>query len=237
MKLKCIAVDDEHNALEIIKKYATDVPFIELKGTFRSGLKALEYLQNNKVDLIFLDINMPGFTGIQLTKTFSPMPLTIFTTAYSEYAVESYELNAVDYLVKPFEFDRFLKAALKALSAFEAATPNQVSVINEAQEKPHIFIKSGTKILRINLKDILYIEGAGSYVTYVTTDNKYTCLNKIQDVIESLPESQFARIHKSHIIAIGHINKVERNRVYIGNKVLAISRTYQSGFLKKLKLS
>lgn len=235
MILKCIAVDDEPKALDILKDYIEKVPFFDLAGIFRDSLKALDYLQHNKVDLIFLDINMPDLTGIQFLKSLIHQPSIIFTTAYSEYAVESYNYAAVDYLLKPIEFERFLKAANRALEQFRLKQKNVSLKISEQGELDFILVKSGSDIHRIKIDEILYIESAGNYVTFVLANKKIMSLFSMNKILQLLPANQFFRIHKSFIIALRHLIKIERHQVIIINREIPIGNVYRESFFKALE--
>lgn len=235
MRLKCIAIDDEPKALDILKDYIEKIPFFDLAGIFRDSLKALDYLQQNKVDLIFLDINMPDLTGIQFLKSLINQPLIIFTTAYSEYAVESYDYAAVDYLLKPIEFDRFLRASNRALEQFQFTQKN-LSLKNSKQgEVDFIMVKSGTDIHKIKIDEILYIESAGNYVNFVLKNKIIMSLFSMNKVLDLLPANQFLRIHKSFIIALRHLTKVERHQVVISNKEIHIGNVYRESFFKAIE--
>jgi DNA-binding LytR/AlgR family response regulator len=239
-KLKCVAIDDEPVALDIIRDYIEKVPFLTLVKSYRDSLKALEYLQNHKVDLLFLDINMPGLTGIQFLKALPAQPLVIFTTAYSQYAVESYEYDAVDYLLKPIEFDRFLKAANKVFDQFQLKMGGKFETHAEPKtqakaQKDFVLIKSGTDLYNLKTDEILYIEGAGNYVLFVTLDNKIMSLVTMNDVLRMLPLDMFYRIHKSFIINLHQVNVIENEQVKIKNKMIPIGETFKKGFIKAIK--
>jgi len=232
MKLRCLAIDDEPMALDIISDYTKKVPFLELTGAYRDSLKALDYLQQNKVDLIFLDINMPDLTGIQFLKSILNQPLVIFTTAYSEYAVESYDFAAVDYLLKPIEFERFLKAANRALEKYQLlkqGIPSE-NLVNDKIE--FIMLKSGQDLHKIKIADILFIESAGNYVTFHLKSDRIISLLSMNKVLEMLPQNHFSRIHKSFIIALRHITKIERHQVLIGNIEIPIGNYYRESFMR-----
>ena len=177
--MKCLVIDDEPTALEIIKDYVEKVPFLDCAGTFRDPLEALDFIQKTPIDLIFLDINMPDLTGIQFLKSLESQPLVIFTTAYSKYALESYDYDAVDYLLKPIEFDRFLKAVNKAFKQYQIKTS---SLMPFAKDSDFILIKSGTEYYKMKLSDILYVRGTGNYVTFVTKKKEILSLLAMKDV-------------------------------------------------------
>lgn len=241
--MNCIAIDDEPLALEIVEDYIKNISFLNLKCTFRSAIKGLEYLQNNEVNLIFLDINIPNLNGIQLMKLLKNDTLVIFTTAYPQYAVQSYELNAVDYLLKPFEFDRFLKASMRAKELYELKktenkTPTKDITVEtqNTTKKTHIFIKSGTEIINVALSEIKYIEAGGSYVTFVTSSRNYMCLQNMNETLNMLPPEDFIRVHKSYIVSFKHIEKIEYHQIKIGNIQIPIGNTYREEFYNKLKI-
>ena len=234
MKLKCIAIDDEPMALDILTDYIKKTPFLELTGCYRDAIKALEFLQLNPVDLIFLDINMPDLTGIQFLKSLTHQPLIIFTTAYSRYAVESYDYDAVDYLLKPIEFERFLKAVNRAQHHFRAGQ----NISNNQDESKlaveFIMVKDGSDIRKINTRDILYIQSAGNYVTFVLPKSTIMSLLSMNKVLQMLPTGSFYRIHKSYIIALRHISKIERHQVIIAGKEIPIGNLYRQSFFQAI---
>ena len=235
--MKCLVVEDEPIALEIVKDYISKVSFLKLTKAYRNPIKALEYLQQNKVDLLFLDINMPDLTGIQFLNALPYSPLVIFTTAYSQYALESYEYDAVDYLLKPIEFERFLKAANKASEHFKLrGNRNQINTpISEGKVKDHILIKSGTNLHHIKINDILYIKGAGNYVTFFVEKQKIMALLTMEQVLEMLPSDQFFRVHKSYIVNADQIDIIEKDQIKIRDKAVPIGNNFKEGFLRNLK--
>lgn len=232
-KIKCIAIDDEPVALDIISDYVGKIPFMELLNTYRNALTAIEFLQNNQVDLIFLDINMPEINGIDFFKSLITKPKVIFTTAYSEFAVESYELNAIDYLLKPIEFDRFLKAVNKIHSS-QNIKRKEESIENI---KDSIILKSGSKSHKINTKEILYIEGSGNYLTFHIVDKKLMVLMSMSDALNLLPEKEFIRIHKSYIVSLSQLKIIENHQVQINEVKLPVGKHYKENFLNKVKNS
>ncbi len=231
--MNCILLDDEPAAIEVLKFHLSSIPFVVLKKTFRDPLDALEYLQKNPIDLVFLDINMPKLSGISFPKFLQNPPLIIFTTAYSEYALESYELKAVDYLLKPIEFNRLLQAVLKAQQLLEKKsgtdTPSLAYAPN-SQEKT-IFIKSGSDFHQLVLQNIKYVESDGNYVTFYTDKGPVLARYKLSEVLEILPKEYFIRIHRSYIVALKHIVTVKKHCVVIDGKELPISSNYRAGFL------
>ncbi len=239
MKLQCIAIDDEPKALDIIELYCKKVPFIELEKSFRDSLEALDYVQNNATDLIFLDINMPDLNGIEFLQAISNHPMIIFTTAYSEYAVESYEYKAIDYLLKPITFSRFLKAANRALDQKKTQTNKAGSEIASTQNiKPkHIILKSGSESYKVNLDEILFIEGAQNYIFVHTTQHKVMTLMRMKEIETLLPSGQFIRIHKSYIVNFNFLEKIESYQVTIKDATIPIGKIYRESFRKELRMN
>ncbi len=232
--INCLIVDDEPLAREVLETYVKAVPFLHLVKTCTNALEAIEALQTNKIDLIFLDIQMPRLTGIQFLNTIKDPPKVIFTTAYSNYALDSYNYHAVDYLLKPFSFERFLQAVnkLKPEQA-EAGLP----VKTERTEKQEfLFIKSEYKIIKVSLKDILYVEGLKDYISVYTENQRILSLQSLRKMEESLPASDFIRVHKSYIVPIARIESIERNRILINQKYIPIGDTYRPQFYQKLKI-
>ncbi|SER98768.1 LytR/AlgR family response regulator transcription factor [Pedobacter rhizosphaerae] len=215
-----IAVDDEPIALEIIKSHASKVPFIELLNTFNNAFDAITFLQQNKVDLIFLDIKMPDISGIDFLKSLSNPPMVIFTTAYTEHAVQSFELDAVDYLLKPFSLSRFLKACNKAQELYHLRNQFQ-----EAKSE-YIFIKDGYEQVKVELADILYVEASGNYTQIQLKDKLLSSRITINDLAALLPKNNFVRCHRAFIVAKNKITKYDRNQIWISDKIIPIGATY-----------
>jgi two-component system, LytTR family, response regulator len=225
-------VEDEPLARNLLTEYVKKVSFLKLVQACSSPLEALEILRHNPVDILFLDIQMPEITGITLLKILQKKPLVILTTAYSEYALESYELDVVDYLLKPVTFDRFLKAIDKASQRLTSATPINVSIEKSQVEptQPFVFVKDGTKLVRINLDDILYVEGLKDYVTIHTKTQKVVSLQRLKSLEMQLPTEKFIRIHHSYIVAIKAIDVVHKSDVQIGQAIIPISDSYKKAF-------
>jgi len=234
MKLKCLIIDDEPKALDVVSDYVKKTPFLELCNSYRDPLKALEYIQHHSVDLIFLDINMPDLTGIQFLNSLVKKPLIIFTTAYSEYAVESYDYSAVDYLLKPIEFDRFLKAANKALEQFQKENSHKAELEHSGFTQKFLMVKSGTEIHNVSFDKIRFVESAGNYVTFNLEVNKIMSLFSMNKLLEELPSGRFFRVHKSFIVNISFITKIERHQVTIGKVKIPIGKIYRESFLKAI---
>lgn len=229
-----VIIDDEPAAIEVLQIHLNKVPSMVLKASFRDPLEALEYLQQHKVDLIFLDINMPKLSGISFPKLLQNPPLIIFTTAYSEYALESYELKAVDYLLKPIEFNRLLQAIMKVKEVLNQnkaiKSVNTESSAEEAEQT--IFIKSGSEFHQLSIQDIKYIESDGNYVTFHTNNKPILARYKLSEVLSLLPPHQFVRIHRSYAVALKHIDTIKNHCVMIGTQEVPISGTYRGSFLE-----
>ncbi|SRR6056297_971066 len=231
--MNCIIIDDEPAAIDVLKFHLGSIPFVVVKKTFRDPLDALEYLQQNSIDLIFLDINMPKLSGISFPKFLQNPPLIIFTTAYSEYALESYELKAIDYLLKPIEFNRLLQGVMKAEQALKT---NKKSTTSSSKLPPDIseqtiFIKSGSEFHQLYIQGIEYVESDGNYVTFHTNKGPVLARYKISEVLEILPKEFFIRIHRSYIVALKHIETVQKHCVIINGKEIPISSNYREVFL------
>lgn len=220
--IRTLLVDDEYLALNLLEEYVRQVPDLELLGKEKLPIKALERLQQEQVDLLFLDIQMPVLSGNNLLKTLQSPPLVVFTTAYSEYAIEAYDLNVVDYLLKPFPFERFLQAVQKAKTLLQARqTGNQVS-----SQADFLSLKVDGKLVKVFLEDILYIEGLKEYVRFVCTGNrKYVTLESLRNLEEQLPAQSFSRVHKSYIVAKSKVSALDGNMLEIGTVKIPISRT------------
>lgn len=223
--IKAIAIDDEPLALEVIRSLAAKVPFLEVKAYFNDAFAAIDYLAKEQVDLLFLDIKMPDISGIELMESLQQKPLVIFTTAYAEHAVTSYELNALDYLLKPFAFTRFLKACNKAR---EQVLLKQKSV----PVADSIFIKAGYDQIKIAFNELLYLEGAGNYMTFVLTDErKIMSRLTVGEVITLLPTDRFLRVHRSYIVNKDKVDKIERHQLHIGKNVVPVGGAFNAGSL------
>ncbi len=231
MKLHCLVVDDEPIAQQILEKFITQIEALHLIGKCSNAYEALNVLHREKIDIIFLDIKMPLLSGLDMLKTLSYQPKVILTTAFSEFAVESYEYGITDYLLKPIAFERFLKAVNKILIPKNVEAP-----IENAQEKPtsdndFIFFKADKKIYKFYFKDIFFIEGSGNYVK-IHTENAtpLMVLEKLSDLEDKLPQSQFIRVHKSYIINLTQIQQMHGNVIKFKNKEVPISATYKQNF-------
>jgi len=229
--ISCIAIDDEPKALEVIERYCGKTGLVDLRATFREPLKAIEFLNREKVDLIFLDINMPDLSGMQLVQTLSPRPMIIFTTAYSHYAVESYDLNALDYLLKPITFERFLAAVNKAAAAL---SPKNTTA-NE--DEPTVFIKSGPQTYQVKVADILYLEKDGNYITVHLKDKNILIRENMGDIFALVPQTDFLRVHKSYVVAIKHISMIEVHQLVISGEKIPIGSTYREALKARLGIA
>ena len=239
--LTCVIIDDEPLALDLLADYCVQVPLLELQGRFHDPLEALAFVQANPVDIAFVDIHMPRITGLQLAQLLPrPGPKVVFTTAYHQYAVQSYELSAADYLLKPIAFERFLQAVNKVRAALltpPAAPPAPVlAALAEAAAAPAptapdaMFVKNEHRLQRVAFDDILYIEGQKEYLMIYTESGKILTLQSFRRVEEVLPPERFARIHKSYIVALNRIEHVERGKVQVAGRLLPIGDTYRDAF-------
>ena len=225
-RIKCIVVDDEPLAVSLLGSYVEKIPFFELVFSTENPIDALEYIQNNDADLIFLDIQMPELSGINFMKIIGDKLKYILTTAYSEYALEGYEYNVIDYLLKPISFGRFEKSALKAQERF---------LTNETSANSYFFVKSSGQQHKINFDDILFVESIKDYVNIKTENQEYIVLDTLKSLENQLPEN-FARVHKSFILNLDKIEKIDVRNVFLNSgKEIPIGETYKSEFLLKLK--
>jgi len=232
--IRTIAIDDEPLALQLVKGYISRTPFLELSAVFDNPLDAMEFLQENEVELIFLDIQMPDLTGTEFTRILGGSHKIIFTTAYEKYALEGFRLEAVDYLLKPFNYEEFLKAAMKAerLIRLERADKGQEITANSE----FLFIKSEYKIRRINFNDIRYIEGLKDYVkVYLVSETQpLLSLSSLKSLEEKLPKTKFMRIHRSFIVNLEKIETIERSRIVFGKVYIPVSDQYKEQFQEYL---
>jgi two-component system, LytTR family, response regulator len=234
MTIRCIAVDDEPLALDIIESYVSKLPFLKLVKTCSSATEAMQVLQEEQVDLMFLDIEMPELTGIQLLNILKHQPLIIFTTAYPDYALEGFNQDAVDYLLKPIPFDRFLKAVTKAQERLQRNGKTSEAAPAAAQlpaDHDFMFVKADYKTVRVDFRDILWIEGLKDYIIIQTKDQKIITLLSMNKAMEKLPDSKFMRVHRSFIVALQKIDSIEKSRIRIGTKEIPIGEVYKEQFL------
>ena len=225
--MKAIAIDDEPIALEIIKAHAAKVPFLDLKAVFTDAFKALEFLQRENVDLIFLDIKMPAISGIEFFNSLNKKPLLIFTTAYSEHAVTSFEMDAVDYLLKPFSLARFIKGCNKAFELYNFRTTTD--------ESDHLFVKTGYEQQKVMYDDILYLEATGNYVSFVLKDKTVLSRSTFAEVSSLLPQEKFVRVHRSYMVAVNKVTKIERSQVSLGRITIPVSDAYAQALTNAVK--
>ena len=231
MKIKCVIVEDEPKAMSLLEEYTSKTSFLELVAQFTEPLQAMQLLHDNKnVDLVFLDINLPELSGIELAKAIDPSVKIIFTTAYSDFAVKSYEVNTIDYLLKPITYQRFFQAVTKAKKIIEAEDGKDSST----KIQSHFFVKSGKNIVQINWNDILYIEALKEYMSIVTTTDKILVYKRMSE-LEAIQPFNFKRVHNSFIINIDRIEKVERVELYINKRSIPISKTYREEFFAILR--
>jgi two-component system LytT family response regulator len=227
MQINCIAIDDEPLALSKLEGFINKVPELRLIRTFDNPVEAIGWLKENRTDLIFLDIQMEQLTGIQFLEAIEPSSKVILTTAYDQYAIKGFELNVTDYLLKPFSFERFLQAVNKAMEYF--------SIKKNSENDSYIFVKTEYRLERIDIDDILYIEGMKDYLRIICTGKKIMTLQSFAKIEESLPKNKFCRVHKSYIVAIDKIKSVERGVIIIADQRIPVSNTYKDDFYSKIR--
>lgn len=230
MIINCVIIDDEPLARKGLAEYIADVDFLHLAGEFDNALKATGLISAGGVQLLLLDIQMPKISGIDFFKSLQNPPPVIFTTAYPQYALEGFEVNALDYLVKPVSFDRFLKAALKAKEYYEMREKN----VKEALPEDYFFIKADGKLVKIAFDDVLYVEAVQNYVTVHTRDKKYMTYLTFRSVEEYLPADKFIKVHKSYIVAVAKIDSIDGNDIRIGQQDIPISRNQKEDVMERL---
>jgi len=235
MILNCIAVDDEPLALGLVCSFIEQTPFLHLAGKFSSGIKALDFIHDEQIDLIFLDIQMPDLTGIQMARLLekqpgNPGPRVIFTTAFNNYAIEGYKVDALDYLLKPFDYEEFLKAANKARTYAEMLKP--VSAISSTEQEDYIFLKVEYQLIRVAVKDIIYIEGLKDYVkVYLeNTDKPILTLTSLKALEQKLSPKTFMRVHRSYIVSLDKVHSVNKNSLNIAELTITIGDAYKEAF-------
>ena len=233
--LKCMVIDDEPLAIKLLEDHISKIPYLELASTFDNPMEALISFNKEPVDLIFLDIQMPQLNGVQFMQLLQNRAQVIICSAYQEYAIEGFEHNVVDYLLKPVSFERFYKAVEKAFNL-----KNPTHKIHRAQEMHpatggYIFVKVETKMVRVELDDILFIEGLKNYVSIYTKNQRIITLQVMKQLEEVLPANRFVRVHKSFMVAIDKINSIERQEILIKDRIIPIGNTYQDNFFKLLE--
>lgn len=239
MTLSCLIVEDEPLARKLLTQYVEKAPGLELLDALSSPLAALDFLKEHTPDVLFLDVQMPEITGIGLLKILKQKPLVVLTTAYSEYAIEGYELDVTDYLLKPITFERFLKCVEKLhqakghrLPSPAPSTPPAPAAAPEDAMPEYLFVKDGTKSVRVNFADIQYIEGMKDYVRIHTPDKKITTLQSLKKLTNLLPSQEFVRVHHSYIVAMKWVEEVHRDEVLVGGTMVSVSDTYRGEFKK-----
>ncbi len=236
MKTRCLVIDDEPLAIEVIESYIQKIPKLEIVAKCTNPINAFEVLRKNQIDLIFLDIQMPQLNGIEFLKTLKNPPKVIFTTAYRDYALEGYELGAVDFLLKPFSFGRFMKAVNKIYTQppnYVSSSTPKVKEIRPSKE-PFIYVKSEKKMVKVYIKDILYVESLKDYVAIHTADKKMVTKQKISYMEEKLPQRQFLRVHRSYLIAVHQIAAFNHTQIDVGKTVVPIGRSYRQQVMDNL---
>jgi DNA-binding LytR/AlgR family response regulator len=238
--IRCLIVDDEPLALHVLEDYISKIPFLQLVKSTTNPIEALQLVQDKAADLVFLDVQMPELTGIQFLRIANGKAKVILTTAYSQYALEGYELDVIDYLLKPIAFDRFYKSVQKAQAVLQPAAAMQAPQTIQAEPAPQqqdllsdfIFVKTEHKIQKVYLNDILYIEGLKDYISIFTPSERIITLQNMKKMEDALPARHFTRVHKSYIVSINKIDSIERSRIFIGDKVIPVGDTYRDEFFK-----
>jgi len=225
MKLNCIIIDDEPLSQDVLEDFVETCPELNLVGICNDALEAGEVLKKEQVDLLFLDINMPKLSGIGFVKSLKEPPIVILVTAYPEYAIEGFEIEALDYLLKPVSFERFRTAVNRALERF---------IAKEEPVAKHIMVRANKKNYRINFDEIIYLEAQGDYVRFITEEQSLMVHGTMKEFIEQLPRNKFERIHKSYVISLGKVVYLEGNQVKLGEHKLPVSLSYRDGLMKKL---
>jgi two-component system LytT family response regulator len=231
MKIKCVLIDDEPLAIKVLLNYFENFSEFEVLATFNNSLDGLEFINSNKVDAVFLDINMPMMTGFELIRLLENKTRIVITTAFREFAAESYDLEVLDYLVKPIPLPRFIKCIHKIEGEFNLK--NNIKTENHRSE-PHIFIKVDKKMVKINIDEIFFIEGMKEYIKVVTSDKTYITHKSLTSLTEELPTERFIRIHKSYTIALNKVKSIEGNRIQISSFTIPIGRNYSKEVKNKI---
>jgi two-component system LytT family response regulator len=237
--LRCIIVDDESGAIEILTRYVNRTPELELVRSFRNSIEALTFLSGKEADLVFLDIDMPNLDGMQLSELIRNKDIqVIFCTAYSEYAVESYEKDAIDYLLKPIAYERFLKAAKKALKArSEGVTPDPTEISGKKGRSRKLFIKSGPRLHQVDVGELLYLEKKEHYVIFHTQGGQILSRMNMNDLMNTLPPGNFIRVHRSFVVAIDKIDTIEKQIVVIRGRKIPVGDSYREDFFNRIHAS
>lgn len=224
MPIKCIIIEDEPSSQNVLQQFVSRLDFLQLEGICNNALEAMDFLKTHPVDLLFLDINMPHLSGLSFYKSLQNPPLVIFTTAYSEYALDGFDVNATDYLLKPFSFERFFKAVTKARE-----------ILSNKTEQEHIIIKADKKLHQVKFGDILFVEALGDYIKIHLKDKTLVTYKTLSKIKSALPESNFLQVHKSYIINKNCIDYVEGNQVIIQNNKIPLGQKFKTDFLNRLK--
>ena len=232
--MKCIVIDDEPKAIDVLKRYIDQVPFLQFEGSFRDGLVALDYLQHHQVDLMFLDINMPKLGGVDLLKSLDRRPYVIFTTAYSEYALTGYEFNLIDYLLKPIELDRFLKAANRANKIYLLERDSTDGISVQQRDQDFVLLKSGPQTYKVFTNDILFLKKDSNYIEVVTEHKTILVRLNMNQVFDIVPQHLFVRVHKSYVVPLAHIEVVEVDQVTVKGHPIPIGKTYRKTLMQAL---
>lgn len=239
MNCRCLIIEDQLPAQRILERYINDIPNLELVGSFTDPLAALDFIRKAQVDLLFLDIHLPKLSGMDFLKILPYQPRVILTTAFSEYALEGYEYSVVDYLLKPISFERFLKAVSKVLhpanGASEAPTVTPPPSSAAESSEPYLFVKSDRALLKLTLADIIYIKAEEDFSYVYTADNHHFLSYTLKFWEETLPAHQFCRIHRSYLVQLAHINRIEANQVFTSLATLPIGRSYREHFMQRIK--
>jgi len=235
MKIKCIIIEDEKLAAEKLANFIEKISVLELVSVFKDGISAINFLKSNTVELVFLDIEMKDFNGIQFLKALQVKPAVIITSAYEKYAMAGYEFSVVDYLLKPYTLERFLQSVDKAINLKELIDKAKNYELIASQSNEYIFIKSENRIEKVEIDDILYIEGMKDYLRIHTISKKIMTLQSFNGILEHLPEKKFKRVHNSFVIALNKIESIERNRIKIGETLIPISDKYKDSFFSSIK--
>ncbi len=227
--IRCLIVDDEPLALDILEDFINKTPSLQLIGKYENPIEAIQFLQTNDIDLLFLDIKMPDISGIQLLKSLNKKPVVILTTAFKEYAIDGYELDVLDYLLKPIEFERFLRAVNKASEYFNSLENRN------SKDRDFLFVKADYKLVKIKFNDILFIEAVKDYVKIKTEKSYVLTLMSMAGIEEKLPPDNFIRVHRSYIVSLNNVNTISRHRIIIGDKYIPISTPYRDKFYDLIK--
>lgn len=235
--LKCLAIDDENLALDLLEDNIQKIPFLKLEKRCRNAMEALQVLQETEIDLLFLDIQMPGLTGIQFLEGLTHKPMVIFVSAYQQYAIEGFNLDVIDYVLKPISFERFLKACNKALDYFKSSKINSKNT--EEPAKDYIFIHADYSLMKVMLDDILYVEGLKDYIKIHLSSQKYpiVCRMTMKTIEEKLPSNQFFRVHKSYIVSLKKMESIRNQKIKIGENYIPLSENFSESFLHAIGYS